>query len=103
VQHATLLQHKQNNLSKMLYPRLVDTDCSTIPALLHDIDHRLNELGANLYNNVVYMLNQPVPATAIIDLLNYRRILTFKRCNPDYASNYTVEQIASRVKILKFK
>jgi len=87
----------------MLYPRLVDTDCSTIPALLHDIDHKLNELGANLYNNIVYMLNQPVPATAIIDLLNYKRILIYKWCNPDYASKYTVEQIASRVKILKFK
>ena len=87
----------------MLYPRLVDTDCSTIPVLLHDIDHKLNELASSLYNNVVYMLNQPVPSTAIIDLLNYRRILTFKWCNPDYASAYTVEQIASRVKILKYK
>jgi len=87
----------------MLYPRLVDTDCSTIPALLHDIDHKLNELGANLYNNISYMLNQPVPATAIIDLLNYKRILTFKYCNPDYASKYTVEMIASRVKLLKFR
>lgn len=87
----------------MLYPKLVDTDCSTIPALLHDIDHKLNELASSLYNNVTYMLNQPVNATAIIDLLNYRRILTFKWCNPDYASKYTVEQIASRVKILKYK
>lgn len=87
----------------MLYPKLVDTDCSTIPVLLYDIDQKLNQLASELYNNVVYMLNQPVPSTAIIDLLNYRRILTFKWCNPDYASAYTVEQIASRVKILKYK
>ena len=87
----------------MLYPRLVDTDCSTIPALLHDIDHKLNELGANLYNNIVYMLNQPVPATAIIDLLNYKRILLFKYCNPEYAGLYTVEMIASKIKLLKYK
>jgi hypothetical protein len=37
------------------------------------------------------------------DLLNYKRILTFKLVNPDYAKDFTVEMIASKVKILKFK
>lgn len=88
----------------MLTPRLTDcVACSTIPALLADIDCKLKQLGGNLYNNVVFSLNQPVPAGAILDLLNYKRILTYKFCNPDYAACYSVEMIASRVKLLKFK
>jgi hypothetical protein len=104
VHTVMVLLQRENKLSKMLSPRLTDcVACSTIPALLCDIDKKLNELSANLYNNVVYLLNQPVPASAILDLLNYKRILTYKYCNPDYASKYTVEMIASRVKLLKFK
>jgi hypothetical protein len=67
---------------------------------LNNIDCKLAEMAKNLYNNVVFMLNQPVEGNTIIDLLNYRRILTFKYCNPDYAGCYTVPMIASRVKIL---
>jgi len=85
----------------MLNPRLTDCPaCTTIPALLADIDCKLNQLAGNLYNNVVFILNQPVPAGAILDLLNYKRILTYKFCNPGYAGPYTVEMIASRVKLL---
>lgn len=72
-------------------------------SLLSDIDCKLNSLANNLYNNTVFSLNHPVPGTAIVDLLNYKRILTFKLCNPDYARNYSVDMIASRVKLLKFK
>ena len=85
----------------MLSPRLTNCDeCSLIPVLLNNIDCKLAEMAKNLYNNVVFMLNQPVEGNTIIDLLNYRRILTFKYCNPDYAGCYTVPMIASRVKIL---
>lgn len=85
----------------MLSPRLTDcVACSTIPVLLDDIDCKLKKLANNLYNNVVFSLNQPVPAGAILDLLNYKRILTYKFCNPDYAKCFTVEMIASRVKLL---
>lgn len=88
----------------MLTPRLTDcVACSSIPALLEDIDCKLKLLAGNLYNNVVFSLNQPVPAGAILDLLNYKRILTYKFCNPGYAGPYTVEMIASRVKVLIFK
>lgn len=88
----------------MLTPRLTDcVACSSIPALLEDIDCKLKQLAGNLYNNVVFSLNQPVPAGAILDLLNYKRILTYKFCNPGYAGPYTVEMIASRVKVLIFK
>ena len=82
----------------MLSPRLTNcVECSTIPVLLNHIDCKLAEMANDLYNNVVFMLNQPVQGNAIIDLLNYRRILTFKYCNPDYAGCFTVPMIASKV------
>jgi len=85
----------------MLSPRLTDcVACSTIPVLLDEIDCKLKQLAGNLYNNVVFSLNKPIPAGAILDLLNYKRILTYKFCNADYAKCYTVEMIASRVKLL---
>jgi hypothetical protein len=88
----------------MLSPRLTDcVNCFNITALLSDIDCKLNSLASDLYNNTVFSLNASFPGTAMLDLLNYKRILTFKLCNPDYARNYTVEMIASRVKLLKFK
>ena len=88
----------------MLSPRLTNcVDCTTIPALLADIDCKLNDLSKNLYNNIVYLLNNQVPSDVMLDLLNYKRILTYKYCNPDYASQYTIQMIASRVKLLKFK
>lgn len=85
----------------MLSPRLTNcVECTTIPVLINEIDCKIAQLAGNLYNNVVFMLNQPVPANVMIDLLNYRRILTFKYCNPDYAGCFTVPMIASKVKIL---
>lgn len=88
----------------MLTPRLTNCpECSSIPALLNDINCKLKELSSNLYNNLIYSLNQPIPAGAITDLLNYKRILEYKFCNQNYAKAYTVEMIASRVKLLKYK
>ena len=88
----------------MLTPRLTNCpECTTIPALLNDINCKFKELSSNLYNNVIYSLNKPIPAGAMIDLLNYKRILEYKFCNEDYAAPFTVEMIASRVKILIHK
>ena len=88
----------------MLSPRLTSCpECASIPALIADIDCKLASLGNNLYNNIVFMLNQPVPGGVMLDLINYRRILTYKYCNPDYAAPFTVNMIASRVKLLKYK
>ncbi len=88
----------------MLLPRLTDcVNCSTVPVLIADIDCRLAQLANDLYNNTVFILNRPIQREVILDLLNYKRILTFKLCNPDYASHYTVERIASRVKLLIYK
>jgi hypothetical protein len=88
----------------MLSPKLVNCiDCTTPQALISDIDCRLTELANNQYNNIVFILNLPFPGQVIDDLLNYKRILTYKLCNPNYASAYTVQMIASRVKVLIHK
>jgi len=88
----------------MLSPRLTNClECSDIHSLLSDIDCKLFELAKDLYNNTVFDLNRKIPDNAILDLLNYKRILTFKLCNENYARRYTVNMIASRVKLLKFK
>lgn len=88
----------------MLQPRLTScSECVDIPTLLNDIECKVTEVAKNLYNNTVFALNMPVPFTTMIDLLNYRRILTYKYCNPDYAKKYSVCQIASKVKLLKYK
>jgi hypothetical protein len=88
----------------MLSPRLTNCpECASIPVFIADIDCKLASLANNLYNNVVFMLNQPVPGGVMLDLINYRRILAYKYCNPDYAAPFTVNMIASRVKLLKYK
>jgi hypothetical protein len=88
----------------MLSPRLTNcTECANINSLINEIDCRIAELANVLYNNTVFMLNKSFNATAMFDLLMYRRILTYKVCNPDYAGHYTVNMIASKIKLLKFK
>jgi hypothetical protein len=88
----------------MLSPRLTNCiDCTKIPVLLSDIDCKLTELANAEYNNIVFSLNNYIPDTLIGDLLNYKRILTYKYCNPDYASRYLIDKIASRVKVLIYK
>lgn len=88
----------------MLTPRLTNcTDCADFLSLIEDIDCRLTELGDNMYNNIIYMLNKPVPASTIFDMLTYKRILQSKYVNPYYAGGFTVNMIAGKVKILKFK
>lgn len=82
----------------MLSPRLTNCpECANIPDLLKKINCKLAELGNSLYNNVSYMLNQPIPAGDILQLIAYRRILTHKYCNPNYVHEYSVAMIASRV------
>lgn len=88
----------------MLSPRLTNcTECSDILVLLQDIDCKMSSMAKSLYNNIVFALNKPVSYDVMFDLLNYKRILTYKVCNPDYAGNFSVNKIASRIKILKFK
>mgnify|MGYP003640949902 CR=1 FL=1 len=88
----------------MLNPRLTNcTECANINSLIEEIDCKVAELANVLYNNIVFMLNKSFNSTTMFDLLMYKRILSYKICNPDYAGNYSVNMIASKIKILKFK
>lgn len=77
--------------------------CTTIPVLLADIDCKLTQLGKDLYNNIIFALNNEIPSTVILDLLMYKRILQYKSCNAEYANEYDVDEIAGKVKLLIFK
>jgi len=88
----------------MLTPRLrTCSECSDIPTLIEQIDCKLAKLSEVMYNNVIFMFDNPIPAGAIIDLLTYKRILQFKYVNPKYAATFTIEMIASKVNLLKYK
>ena len=87
----------------MLTPKLTNcVECTTIPNLLSEIDCKLTELAKNSYSNIVFSLNLPIPEVVILDLLNYKRILTYRLFNEDYGC-YTTEKIASKIKILTHK
>lgn len=96
--HCNSNKKEYKHHKDMLTPRLTNCqDCNKIPDLLRSIDCKLAELGSNMYNNVVYMLNQPVPATTMLQLLAYKRILTYKYCNPHYAGQCSINDIAGKV------
>jgi len=85
----------------MLSPRLSEcTECSSISQLLDIIDCKLTELAKNEYNNIIFSLNLSIQSETFGDLLNYKRILTYKLCNYDYACAFSLSAIASRVKVL---
>ena len=76
----------------MLTPRLTNCqECANIPNLIDKIDCKLAEIGSSMYNNVVFMLNYPIPATLMLQLIAYRRILIFKYCNPNYVKKYSID------------
>lgn len=95
------LVEKLRKEQQMLLPRLTTcSECTDISTLLCKIDCKLAEFGKILYGNVVFMLNSSISADTLIDLLNYKRILTFKQINTDYCVDYTVDMIASKVRRL---
>lgn len=82
----------------MLSVRLTQCpECQNILYMLTKIDCRLAELGNSLYNNITYMLNKPVRASDMSELIAYKRILTYKLYNPNYVSSYSTRQIGTRV------
>lgn len=88
----------------MISPRLTTCqNCTDITTLLNDIECKITEIAKALYNNTVFALNIPIPMEVMTDLLNYRRILQYKYCNPNYARAFSVNMIASKVKLLKYK
>ena len=88
----------------MLTPRLTNCpECADIPTIIVEIDCKLSEMSNSLYNNIVFMLNKSFNSEVMSDLLKYKRILMFKVCNPNYAGHFTVNMIANKIKLLKFK
>lgn len=83
----------------MLNARLTRCNvCAEIPNLLASIDAKVAQQAMKMYQNMTLLLNRPIEACSIEDLLHYKRILTFKYLNEDYAACYTVEMIASKVR-----
>jgi hypothetical protein len=88
----------------MITPRLTHCkECTDIYSLLKDIDCKLTLLAKDLYNNITLALNRNISMNVYSDLLHYKRILTYKVCNPEYAEQFTVYKIASKIKLLKYK
>ena len=88
----------------MITPRLTNCDsCASIATLLSDINCKVADIATSYYNNITLMLDYPMKDSVMFDLLNYQRILTYKSYNEDYAPMFSIEQIASKVKILKYK
>ena len=91
----------------MLSPRL--TNCvinGSIPFTLTQIDERLTYWANRQYNNIIFSMNNHIPGDVINDLLNYKQILTYRICNPDYAMVCGIpstSQVISRVKVLIHK
>jgi hypothetical protein len=91
----------QLKINNMLSPRLTNCpECANIPELLKRIDCKLAELGNSLYNNISFMLNKPIPAADILQLIAYKRILMYKNINPNYVYHYSISKIASKVILL---
>ena len=89
----------------MLTIKVVDSiKCKSILNLLDEVDCKLAELVVTLYNNMVFALNHHVDYMVYWDLLTYKRILTYRLYNEDYAScPYTLDMIRSKVKLLIHK
>jgi hypothetical protein len=101
-QHVIMLFSKKlNSNSKMLTPRLTNAlYYNSIPVLLQEIDNAIFIIANELYYNTIYSLHRNIDSPTMIDLLNYRRILTYKACNLNYCADFPVDVIASRVIVL---
>ena len=85
----------------MLTPRLTNAVYyNTIPVLMEEIDNAIASIANELYYNTIYSLHRNVACGPLSDLLQYKRILLYKSCNPNYCPDYSVEQIAGRVIVL---
>ncbi len=88
----------------MITPRTTTcTECTDVDVLISDIDCQIAKLSGKLYNNIRFLLNRPFSAEAISKLLHYKRILQYKKIDATYLEYYTIEKIAGRIKILKYK
>jgi hypothetical protein len=90
-----------NKKKKMLKIKL--TNCSTcidVEKLLCEVDETLKKYASNALNNAALMLNLPVNTETIGLLIQYKRILSNKIRNSQYANTVPLSSITSRIKIL---
>lgn len=75
-------------------------ECALVSKLIDSINCQLAKMANSLYHNIAFMLDKPVEASVMSTLLHYKRILTYKSCNADWSSDYSVDDIASRINFL---
>lgn len=75
-------------------------ECGLTSKLIDSIDCQLAKMANNLYLNISYMLDRPVEGCKMSALLHYKRILTYRSCNPDWAGDTQLKDIASRIRVL---
>ena len=75
-------------------------DCAVVSKLLDSINCQLAKMANNLYLNMSFMLDKPVEGCKMSTLLHYKRILTYRSCNPDWVDDVTNTAIASRVNFM---
>ena len=88
----------------MLNPKITNCkECAEIEPLIDEINCKVFDMSMKLYNNIIFSLNLHIDQMAILDLLNYKRILEYKLVNPDYLCEFSINSIATKVKLLKYK
>ncbi len=88
----------------MITPKITNCkDCADILPLIDDINCKIFKTSLSAYNNIVFALNLYIDQTVILDLLTYRRILMYRLINPCYAGEVSLNMIASKIKLLKYK
>jgi hypothetical protein len=75
-------------------------ECALVSNLIDSIDCQLAKMANNLYFNIAYMLDKPVEGSKMSTLLHYKRILQYRSVNEDWAPDYCITDIASRVNAL---
>jgi hypothetical protein len=76
-------------------------ECAAISGLLDAINCQLAKMAKNLYLNMAYMMDAPVEGCKMSALLHYKRILTYRANNEEWADDdYDLYEIASRVRTL---
>lgn len=88
----------------MISYKLVECEnCISIPGLLEAIDCKLTEIGKSLYNSVSFGLHCNIDFQIAQDLLHYKRVLQYRKCNPAWAGCVDLDKIIGKVKLLIYK
>ena len=76
------------------------TSCANVIDLLSEIDRKLFHFSRNKYSNISLLTNLEYDEYSIGRLLRYKSILNKRLYNPNYACDYPLTAIISKIKIL---